>query len=225
MARVEAWATTPAGDSAQELSSELERLPGVLAAAVWLDAEGGLSQVRLHTQPLASTSIIAHAATRVLEQRGFPVAPSALHVVPVATLGEPGANGSPAGTPGRFLVLHDVTWGREGNRITCRVRLARGADMISGEWSELDSEAGRARAAAIATLRAAEQTLQDLALGLEGIEIVALFGKRYMAVSVEAAVNRRFAQLSGMVTIEAGRSLDEAACLATLRAIDRWIAI
>ena len=224
MARLEAWATAPAGDSAQELGTELERLPGVLAAAVWLDPDGGLAQVRLHTQPLASTSIIAHAATRVLEQRGFPVAPSALHVVPVAALGEPGATAG-ATTPGRFLVLHDVTWGRDGNRITCRVRLARGADMITGETSELDSEAGRARAAAIATLRAAEQTLESLALGLEGIEVVSLFGKRYMAVSVEAAVSRRFAQLSGMVTIEPGRSLDEAACLATLRAIDRWIAV
>ncbi|HSJ14189.1 MAG TPA: hypothetical protein VK939_07230 [Longimicrobiales bacterium] len=218
---MEAWATMPSGEPSQQLGEELERLPGVLAAAVWLDADGGLAQVRLHTQPHASASIIAHAATRVLEQRGYPVAPSALRVVPVASLGE----ASGGGTPGRFLVLHDVTWGRDGSRITCRVRLARGADIIAGEASELDSEAGRSRAAAIATLRAAEHTLEDLALGLEGIAVVPLFGRRYMAVSIEAAVNRRFAQLSGMVAIEPARSIDEAACLATLRAIDRWIAV
>jgi hypothetical protein len=208
---MEAWATSPSGDMAQQLGAELERLPGVVAAAVWLDAAGGLAQVRLHSQPHASASIIAHAATRVLEQRG----------IPVAVIAEPGITG----TPGRFLVLHDVAWGRDGSRITCRVRLARGSDIIMGEGSELDSEAGRARAAAIATLRAAEQTMEDLALGLEGIATVQLFGRRYMAVSVEAAVNRRFAQLSGMVSIEPARSLDEAACLATLRAIDRWIAV
>lgn len=221
MQRMEAWATSPSGDMAQQLGAELERLPGVVAAAVWLDPAGGLAQVRLHSQPHASASIIAHAATRVLEQRGYPVAPSALKVIPVAVIAEPGITG----TPGRFLVLHDVAWGRDGSRITCRVRLARGSDIITGEGSELDSEAGRARAAAIATLRAAEQTMEDLALGLEGIATVQLFGRRYMAVSVEAAVNRRFAQLSGMVSIEPARSLDEAACLATLRAIDRWIAV
>jgi hypothetical protein len=218
---MEAWAEAPTGDSAQQLGTELERLPGVLAAAVWLDADGGLAQVRLHTQPHASASIIAHAATRVLEQRGFPVPPAAMNVVPVAPLGETSASG----TPGRFLVLHDVTWSREGSRILCVVRLARGADLIAGEASELDSEAGRARAAAAATLRAAEHTLDDLALGLEGIAVLPLFGRRYMAVSVEAAVNRRFAQLSGMVTVDPARSLEEAACLATLRAIDRWIAV
>jgi hypothetical protein len=217
---MEAWAGAPGGDSAQQLGSELERLPGVIAAAVWLDTSGALTQVRLHTQPHASASIIAHAATRVLEQRGYPVAPSTLHVVPVESVAEAGA----AGNPERFLVLHDVSWGRDGTRSTCRVRLARGNEIITGEAAELDSEAGRSRAAAIATLRAAEQTMDSLALGLEGISVVPLFGRRYMAVSVEGAVNRRFAQLSGMVTIEPGRSLDEAACLATLRAIDRWIA-
>jgi hypothetical protein len=96
---------------------------------------------------------------------------------------------------------------------------------VTGEASELDTEAGRARAAAIATLRAAESTRDDLALGLEQIGVLPVFGRRYLVVSVEAAVQRRFAQLSGMVLIDPARSLEEAASMATLRAIERWVTL
>jgi hypothetical protein len=40
---------------------------------------------------------------------------------------------------------------------------------------------------------------------------------------VEAANRRRFIILSGIVAIDSARSLEEAAALATLRAIDRWL--
>lgn len=206
---------------AQQLSAELERLPGVLAAAVWLDDAGMVERVRVHTQPMASASIVAHASARVLERRGQILDPGKLRIVPVAAIGEAVA---PL-TPGRFLVLHDVSWTREGSRINCRVRLAREAEILTGEATELDTESGRARAAAAATLRAAEATMQELALGLEGTAVLPLFGRRYMVVSVEAALQRRFAQLSGIVVVDPARSLEEAAALATLRAIDRWIAV
>jgi hypothetical protein len=114
---------------------------------------------------------------------------------------------------------------RNGSRITCNVRLAHEAGVVTGTASELDSESGRARAAALATLNAAESTTDGLALGLEGLSIVSLFGKRYVAVAVEAAVRRRFAALSGFAPIDPARPLEEAACLATLRAIDRWLAL
>jgi hypothetical protein len=51
-----------------------------------------------------------------------------------------------------------------------------------------------------------------------------MFGRRYIAASVEASLERRFALLAGLVPVDPGRSLEEAACLAALRAIDRWIA-
>jgi hypothetical protein len=97
--------------------------------------------------------------------------------------------------------------------------------IVTGEASELDTESGRARAAAAATLRAAESTRDDLALGLEQIGVLPVFGRRYLVVSVEAAVQRRFAQLSGMVVIDPARSLEEAASMATLRAIERWVTL
>lgn len=100
----------------------------------------------------------------------------------------------------------------------------RAAETLDGEAVELDTEAGRIRAAARATLAAAERAGDNLALGLEGSALIEMFGRRYVATSVEAAVDRRFATLSGLAPVDPARSIEEAACLATLRAIDRWIA-
>lgn len=88
----------------------------------------------------------------------------------------------------------------------------------------MDTPSGRARAAARATLAAAEQAAPGSSLGLEGIAIVDLFSRSYVAVSVEAAHDRHFALLAGLVTLEPTRAVEDAAVLATLRAIDRWIA-
>jgi hypothetical protein len=131
---------------------------------------------------------------------------------------------APAPTSGgRFLILDDLVVHRAGSRITCSVVLARGSERLEGEAVELDTEAGRTRAAARATLVAAERAADNLALGLEGASVLELFGRRYVAAAVEAAVDRRFASLAGLATIDPSRSIEEAACLAALRAIDRWI--
>ena len=113
--------------------------------------------------------------------------------------------------------------GAPAARITCSVVLARGTERLDGEAVELDTEAGRTRAAARATLVAAERAADNLALGLEGASVLELFGRRYVAAAVEAAVDRRFASLAGLATIDPSRSIEEAACLAALWAIDRWI--
>lgn len=214
------WRTEVRSQQAVQLSAELERLPGVLAAGVWLGEAGEVAQVRIHTQPQASATVVAHAATRVLEQRGQQVDAGAVRVIPVIAIGE----AAPAGAAGRFLVLHDVAWTRQGSRFTCRVQLAREAEILVGEATELDTESGRSRAAALATLAAAEGTAESLVLGLEAVALVPLFGRRYIAVSVEAVVQRRFAQLSAMVALDPARPLEEAAAMATLRAIERWLA-
>jgi len=73
-------------------------------------------------------------------------------------------------------------------------------------------------------LTAAERAADNVALGLEGTILLDMFGRRYVAASVEAAVDRRFALLAGLVPVDPSRSIEEAACLAALRAVDRWIA-
>jgi hypothetical protein len=200
---------------------ELERLPGVIAAAVWIDGNA-IRDLRIHAQPGASSTILANAVIRVVERFNVTLDARVLRIVTASIAGAPEAE---AGIGGRFLILQDIGLTRDGSRVTCHVRLAHEVGVVLGEATELDSEAGRARAAALATLRAAESTTEGLVLGLEGLSVISLFGRKYVTLAVEAAVRRRFANLSGLAPMDPARPLEEAACLAALRAIDRWIAL
>jgi hypothetical protein len=113
---------------------------------------------------------------------------------------------------------------RSGQDVHCRVELQRGRINFQGEAREMDTPTGRARAAARATLAAAEAACPGTTLGLEGVAVVDLFSRRYVAASIEAAQKREFALLAGLVTLEPNRAVEDAAVLATLRAIDRWLA-
>jgi hypothetical protein len=203
--------------------TEIERLPGVVTASVWLGADGDLRHARIHILPGVAPTIIANAAARVLESLSIAFEPRAFQIRPIS-LPEDIQNIALAAPAGRYLLLQDISLNRTGSHITCRVQLVRGGAVAFGEARELDTAAGRARAAANATLRAAENSTDDLALGLEAATITQLFGRAYAVVSVEGSIGRRTANLSGMVSVDPGRAAEEAMCLATLRAIDRWIA-
>lgn len=143
----------------------------------------------------------------------------------------PFSSGEPARDPdvtpiagARFLIMAGIHLERSNQEVHCRVELRRGARSFSGEACEMDSPTGRARAAARATLAAAEHACEGISLGLEGIAIVDLFSRKYVVASVEAAQNRQFVLLAGLVTLETNRAVEDAAVLATLRAIDRWLA-
>lgn len=215
------------GDLQTRLVHDIERLPGVLAAAIWLSGPLHLRALHVTASPRASGLIIANAAAQVLRRHGLTFE---LDMIRVA-FGD-GNGTAPQLTPrhdapaaaGRFLLLHDIAVTRSGSRITCAVSLRRDELVFEGKATELDTDAGRVRAAARATLAAAERSSPDLALGLEGTALFESFGRRYVAASVEAAIDRRFALLAGLVPIDPARSPEEAACLAALSAIDRWIA-
>ncbi len=128
----------------------------------------------------------------------------------------------PSGT--RFLVMADLQLERSNQEVHCRVELKRGRASFHGEAREMDTPTGRARAAARATLAAAEYACPGISLGLEGVALVDLFSRRYVATSVEAVQARNYARLAGLVALEENRAVEDAAVLATLRAIDRWLA-
>jgi hypothetical protein len=132
---------------------------------------------------------------------------------------------TPAQRSGRFLVLDNVELHKSSSRVTCIVKLQRSGESFRGEASELDTNSGRLRAAARATLAAAAQAVDTVSFGLEGAACVELFSRRYIVVSIEAAHRRQFILLSGIIASESARFPEEAAALATLRAIDRWIAL
>jgi hypothetical protein len=203
--------------------AELERLPGVLTAAVWLTPEGRLRDARIHASPGTASVIICNAAGRVFEALTIPFDSGDIRVSHLAIAADIEAVvPAPAA---RFLLLQDITMSRAGAHITCRVQLLHGQETTTGEARELDTSTGRARAAANATLRAAETVSEDLALGVEGVCVSSMFGRSYAIVSVEASVGRRCATLSGIASVDGSRGTEEAVCLATLRAIDRWVAL
>jgi hypothetical protein len=200
---------------------ELERLPGVAAASIWLDHDGNLRDARIHLVPGAAGTIVLNAASSVLHALAIPFEPRAIRTSPIAMPAD--LTGATTQTSARFLLLQDITITRAGSHITCRVQLTRDTTTAVGEASELDTAGGRCRAAAKATLRAAENAAEGLALGLEAAVITEMFGRNYAVVSVEASIGRRVATLSGIVPVDPARAPEEATCLATLRAIDRWI--
>lgn len=208
----------------------IEQLPGVLAAAVWLSDLRSVRAVHITVAPNASATILANATARILRKHGVDFAPESIRVMSRDAEGketEAPAAAAPqasAASPVRFLLLHDINVARSGSRVTCTVQVERGTAVFEGEAIELDTEAGRTRAAARAALFAAERADDKLALGLEGTILLDMFGRKYVAASVEAAIERRFALLAGLVPVDPARSVEEAACLAALRAIDRWIA-
>lgn len=122
----------------------------------------------------------------------------------------------------RFLVLHGLDLQRSESHVTCSVELLHRERSFRAECTELDSELGRARAAARATLLAAEKA-SSCSLALEGTQTAELFGRRYVVLSVEASMGRRFTVLSGILALDDERSIEEAAALATLHAIERFV--
>ena len=123
---------------------------------------------------------------------------------------------------GRFLVLDGVEVRRSEARVTCTVRLKRLGDSFSAEVQELDTPQGRARAAARAALLAAEKSGEGVGLSLEGVVLQEFFGRQYVLAFVDGIAHRRFASLSGILAVE--QSLETAAALAILRAVERWVA-
>jgi hypothetical protein len=123
---------------------------------------------------------------------------------------------------GRFLVLDGVDVRRSDARVTCTVRLKRLGDSFSAEVQELDTPQGRARAAARAALLAAEKSGEGVGLSLEGVVLQEFFGRQYVLAFVDGIAHRRFASLSGILAVE--QSLETAAALAILRAVERWVA-
>jgi hypothetical protein len=222
----EAQAPYPTADRHEaelRICVELERLPGVITAAAWLADSTRLRDARLHILPGAAPTIITNAASGVLRALGIAFEPGSIRITTVV-LPETMEIAAPVeGGSNRMLLLHDLTLSRSGSHVSCRIELMRRGTIVTGEANELDTTTGRVRATATATLRAAEQAFEKLALGLEGASLMLLFGRTYGVVSVEAAIGRTSATLSGIVAVDNGRAAEEAVCLATLRAIDRWL--
>lgn len=206
----------------RRLSLEIEAIPQVLAAAVWLEDRDRLRTAYLAVEAGTHTRTIRDAALDLIRTRDVRCTPDQVHIGvpdPERAGQADRATRSPAGRPDDALDALEVH--RSENHVRCVVRLVSGGGRYEGEARELDTESGRARAAARATLAALETADGAIRLGLEGAIILQMFGRAYVFVSVEAATARDQQSLPGVVALE--RSTEEAAALATLRALKGWM--
>jgi len=227
----QAYSAQDAWRSAELRSArEIEQLPGVLAAAVWLASPNTVREVYIAATPDTSPDDVRAAAAELLARNGLHCSLDVIQVgiIDRATPGSDQTAAAPSEAPagpiytGRFLVLTGIDVHRANNNVTCRVQVQRLGEFFSGEATELDTPNGRARAAARATLAAAQLAAPNAALGLDGLTIIDIFGHPHVAVAVEAASARRVTQLTGLARVD--RSIEDAAAFAALGAIERWIA-
>jgi hypothetical protein len=196
----------------------IERIGGVHAAWMRIDA-GVVSELVLAVDASADRERVRALTLEAIRGRGLRLAESALRL---AVLEDPHAPVQAAADPrARPLVRHDLQILRGDRRAICRVELLHEGEAISAEATDLDTSAGRARASARATLRAAEVAYPGRSLGLHELREVNLGGRPHIALAVEAVSERRTARLSALAPIDP--SPEEAACLAALGAIERWL--
>lgn len=195
----------------------IERLGGVQAA--WMRIDGGVvGELVLAVDADADRDRIRAMALEAIRSRGLRLDPASLRL---AVLEPPGGGTHARGGWERPLVRHDLQVLRGDQRAVCRVEVLHEGAPIAAEATDLDTAAGRARAAARATLRAAELAYPGRSLGLDDLRVVELGGRQHVALSVEAVSDRRTARLSAVAPIDP--SHEEAACLAALGAIERWL--
>jgi hypothetical protein len=194
-------------------AAQLERLPGVVAATLFLDTPA-LPRVYLATTSGSDHETLRQAVLGLLSDHGLGTDPDHVHI---AAAPRP----SSAGTTLARTTLDAVEVQRADSRAVCTVRLRAAGRLCTGEAAEPDTRSGRARAAARATLQAAESLDPDYRFGLEGIRVMDLFGHEALILLLDATAGRNQAFLPGAALV--GRSLEEAAALAGLHALRDWI--
>ncbi len=197
-----------------DAASALEQLPGVLAATILADSTR-IPLVYLAASPETDPETLRAAAAMALEIFGTPTPLDRIHVASPA----PQRTARSRSALPRFAFDGFEVHRSEG-RATCSVRLRADRRLVEGSATEPDTPSGCARAAARATLIAAEGFDPDLRFGLDGLRVIDLFGHRALVLLVDANAGRSRVHLPGVVMLD--RSLEEAAAHAVIHALRTW---
>lgn len=210
-------------------------LEGVGSLKIVPDGHGGIDEIHVLTSSsLGPKQIVRNIESALLAEFGLQIDHRKISIaqvkgapeIPAAAAGEPVApSGTTAPEPARErrLILGNVRIERAaGQKVTCRVDLSDADATFTGEAEGPDFEKARMEVAATAVLEAAQMaTKEDVILALQGIDTVGAFGQSYVLAAVNGAVRRDSAPLAGVVRVR--DSVEEAAVLACLQAINRWI--
>lgn len=227
----------------------LRELPSVMGAYVSEDLEGHPREIHLLIGDGPDPGSLARDIRALLEERlGIPIDQRVISIAQLAEragvdapdLDNPGPRPGPAaavrGDIGRgsaapptsrpvFAGIESTT--ASGN-VTVNVRLEWEGVVSTGTANAVDTQPGRARAAATATLRSAGDAPWNDGLGLEldFASIVQALDGEYILVSVLAVspiLGRLPLPLVGAQPVDS--DMESAAALATLKAINRVLAL
>lgn len=135
-------------------------------------------------------------------------------------LAEPPATPAPPLEPRLVFVRYDAR-SRSLSGAECQVTIRRDADAFTGEGSGDATTAGRVQAGARAVFAAAAAAFAGEAVGLEGAAIVDAQGRSFVLVAARGFAGRDRFRLTGVAPL--GHAPEEAAILASLQAMNRWI--
>ena len=209
-------------------------LEGVGSIKIVPDGHGGIEEIHvLSGSSLGPKQIVRNIESALLAEFGLQIDHRKISIARVRSpeigssqgqAGEQpaGETQAPAASSDRRLILGNVLIERAaGQKVTCRVDLALADSVFTGEAEGPDFERARMEVAATAALSAAQQaSAEDLQLSLQGIDTVGAFGQSFVLAAVNGAVRRDSQSLAGVVRVR--DSVEEAAVLACLQAINRW---
>lgn len=209
-------------------------LEGVGSLKIVPDGHGGIEEIHVLTSSsLGPKQIVRNIESALLAEFGLQIDHRKISIARVK--GAPEIKGGadtavpvPAAKPQvaaeRRFVLGNVHIERAtGQKVTCRVDLSHADSVFTGEAEGPDFEKARMEVAATAVLEAAQLATGDgVILALQGIDSVGAFGQSFVLAAVNGSVRRESATLAGVVRVQ--DSVEEAAVLACLQAINRWIA-
>ena len=210
-------------------------LDGVGSLKIVPDGHGGIEEIHvLSSSSLGPKQIVRNIESALLAEFGLQIdhrkisiarvrAPEIAPAAPDTASAESHAAPAPATSSDRRLVLGNVRIERAaGQKVTCQVDLSHEDSVFTGEAQGPDFEKARMEVAATAALEAAQQATGDtVRLALQGIDSVGAFGQSFVLAAVSGSVRREASDLAGVVRVR--DSVEEAAVLACLQAINRWV--
>ncbi len=131
--------------------------------------------------------------------------------------------GSQARVPRRRHIFRSSEWTRlDANKIHCKVTLISAGGESAGEAEGPDVPGLRAEIAAQATLRALDHAEgEEVSLALKGARVLRFMDSPIVAVGVYGVNGGEMLPLLGACLVRS--SVEHAAILATLQAVDRWL--
>jgi len=211
-------------------------LEGVGSLKIVPDGHGGIEEIHvLSSSSLGPKQIVRNIESALLAEFGLQIDHRKISIARVRSPEIAAANEAaaaveaqaaaapvPAVSSERRLVLGNVRIERAaGQKVTCRVDLTHEDAVFTGEAEGPDFEKARMEVAATAALEAAQQASGDsVLLSLQGIDSVGAFGQSFVLAAVNGTVRRDSQSLAGVVRVR--DSVEEAAVLACLQAINRW---